>query len=129
MGSVRLQATALPMLATAPPQQFGGPGDHWSPETLLVAAVVDCFVLTFRAIATASKLTWQSLGCDAEGVLDRADGALRFTALHLRAHLRLPAGGDGERAKQLLEKAERTCLVSNSLAFRPTLAVEVTSEQ
>lgn len=128
-GSVRVQATGLPTLATAPPPQFGGPGDQWSPETLLVAAAVDCFVLTFRAIAVASKLTWQSLGCDAEGVLDRADGVLRFTALHVRAHLRLPAGGDAERAKRLLQKAERGCLVTNSLAFRPTLAAEATAEQ
>jgi peroxiredoxin-like protein len=117
------------MLATAPPPQFGGPGGQWSPETLLVAAAVDCFVLTFRAIATASKLTWESLTCDAEGVLDRAEGVLRFTALHLRAHLRLPVGGDTGRAQQLLEKAERTCLVSNSLAFRPTLVAAVTSGQ
>jgi len=125
-GTVPLQSAALPPLATAPPAQFGGPGDHWSPETLLVAAVVDCFILTFRAIATASKLAWQSLACDAEGALDRADGVLRFTALQLRARLELPAGGDPERARRLLEKAERTCLVSNSLAFRPTLAAEVT---
>lgn len=128
-GSVRLHSTALPMLETEPPAQFGGPGDQWSPETLLVAAAVDCFVLTFRAIAVASKLTWQSLSCDAEGVLDRANGAPRFTALELRAHLQLPAGGDPDRARRLLEKAERACLVSNSLAFRPTLAAEVTAEQ
>jgi organic hydroperoxide reductase OsmC/OhrA len=127
-GSVRVRATALPTLATAPPREFGGPGDQWSPETLLVAATVDCFVLTFRAIAAASHLEWQGLDCDAEGVLDRADGIVRFTALHLRTHLRLPPGGDPERARRLLEKAERTCLVSNSLAFRPTLAAEVTTE-
>jgi organic hydroperoxide reductase OsmC/OhrA len=125
-GSVRVESTGLPPLASAPPAQFGGPGDQWSPETLLVAAVVDCFILTFRAIATASKLDWERLGCDAEGVLDRTDGVLRFTALHLRARLALPAGVDPERARRMLEKAERTCLVSNSLAFRPTLAAEVT---
>jgi peroxiredoxin-like protein len=125
-GPVGLHSAALPRLSTAPPAQFGGPGDHWSPETLLVAAAVDCFVLTFRAIAAASKLAWQTLACDAEGVLDRTDGVLRFTELHIRAGLCLPSGGDIERARRLLEKAERTCLVSNSLAFRPTLATEVT---
>jgi organic hydroperoxide reductase OsmC/OhrA len=126
-GTVRLAATDLPPLATAPPPQFGGPGGQWSPETLLVAAVVDCFVLTFRAIAAASKLSWQALSCDAEGVLDRVEGVTRFTALGLRARLRLPAGVDPERARRMLEKAERTCLVSNSLAFRPTLETDVTA--
>jgi organic hydroperoxide reductase OsmC/OhrA len=125
-GSVRLDSAGLPPLASAPPAQFGGPGDQWSPETFLVAAVADCFILTFRAIATASKLAWERLGCDAEGTLDRTDGVLRFTALHLRARLTVPSGGDAERARRMLEKAERTCLVSSSLAFRPTLTAEVT---
>lgn len=127
-GSVAIDSEGTPTLATAPPPQFGGPGGQWSPETLLVAAAVDCFILTFRAIAGGSKLAWRHLDCDAEGVLDRSDGVVRFTALHMRARLTLPAGGDAERGKRLLEKAETTCLVTNSLAFRPTLTAEVIAE-
>lgn len=127
-GSVLVRSEGLPALTTAPPPQFGGPGGQWSPETLLVAAAVDCLILTFRAIATASKLTWRRLDCDGEGVLDRSDGVVRFTGLHLRARLVLPAGGDTDRAKRLLEKAEGACLVTNSLALRPTLTAEVTAE-
>ena len=127
-GSVVVRAEGLPTLTTAPPSQYGGPGDQWSPETLLVAAVADCFILTFRAIAAASKLPWRRLGCDAEGILDRSDGVVRFTELHLRARLVLPPGVDTERAKRLLEKAEAACLVTNSLALRPTLAAEIAAE-
>ena len=97
-------------------------------DGLSCPTAADCFILTFRAIATASKLTWRHLDCDAEGMLDRSDGVLRFTALHLRARLVLPAGGDTNRAKRLLEKAEAACLVTNSLALRPTLAAEVTAK-
>jgi organic hydroperoxide reductase OsmC/OhrA len=127
-GSVVVRAEGLPTLTTAPPPQYGGPGDQWSPETLLVAAVADCFILTFRAIAAASKLPWRRLGCDAEGILDRSDGVVRFTELHLRARLVLPPGVDTERAKRLLEKAEAACLVTNSLALRPTLTAEIAAE-
>ena len=52
---VVLTAAGIPDLATASPAEFGGPGDRWSPETLLVGAVANCFVLTFRAVARASK--------------------------------------------------------------------------
>lgn len=124
-GNVTISSPGLPPLATAPPREFDGPGDCWSPETLLVAAAVGCFVLTFRAVARASKLEWLSLDCRGEGVLDRVDGRTRFTALTLRARLRLPPGGDAERARRLLEKAERGCLVAASLAFEPTLEAEV----
>jgi peroxiredoxin-like protein len=127
-GTVHIDSAGLPPLATAAPPQYGGPGGQWSPETLLVAAAADCFVLTFRAVAAASKIAWLSLDCNAEGVLDRADGTVRFTELHLRARLALPAGGDAARARRLLEKAEAACLVSNSLRLRPTLVAEVTAE-
>jgi peroxiredoxin-like protein len=127
-GSIHVHAEGLPTLVTAAPPQYGGPEGQWSPETLLVAAAADCFILTFRAIASASKLSWQRLDCNAEGILDRADGVVRFTELHLHARLVLPTGGDAEKAKRLLEKAETACLITNSLRLRPALNAEVTVE-
>jgi peroxiredoxin-like protein len=124
-GPVAVRSEGIPSLTTAPPPQFGGTGGQWSPETLLTGAVADCFILTFRAIASASKLPWRHLECDAEGVVDRTGGVMRFTGLHLRARLAVPSGVDADRARRLLEKAEASCLVTNSLAFRPTLETEV----
>jgi peroxiredoxin-like protein len=124
-GEVTIHSDGLADLTSAPPAEFGGPGDRWSPETLLVAAAADCFILTFRAIAAASKLAWERLECNAEGVLDRTEGGARFTELHLRARLALGPGADAERARRLLEKAEKSCLITNSLALRPTLTVEI----
>ncbi|MBX3023739.1 OsmC family protein [bacterium] len=124
-GAIAVTGAGLPPLAAAAPPQFGGPGDQWSPETLLIGAVVTCFVLTFRAIAQASKLTWVRLTCDGDGTLDRIEGVTRFTAIALRAHLVLSAEAEREKAARLLEKAERACLVTNSLALRPVLACEI----
>ena len=45
----------LPEIISSEPVQFGGPGGHWSPEELLMAAVADSFVLTFRAVAQADE--------------------------------------------------------------------------
>src|SRR5436190_18707873 len=69
-GDVTVAAAGLPSFASAPPTEFDGPGDRWSPETLLVAAVADCFVLTFRATARMSKLPWISLTCAVVGTVD-----------------------------------------------------------
>ena len=47
-------AAGVPELRTAPPLDFDGPGDAWSPEQLLLAAVEEaCFLLTFRSVAQA----------------------------------------------------------------------------
>lgn len=123
--SVALSSRGLPDLESAPPAEYGGPGDKWSPETLLVASVADCFVLSFRAIARASKLEWSSLECDVEGVLDREDQATRFVEFRVKAVLEAPAGTDEAKAKRLLEKAEESCLITQSLKAKPTLETEV----
>jgi organic hydroperoxide reductase OsmC/OhrA len=126
-GDLELNAERLPTLRSASPVEFGGPGDRWSPETLLVAAVGDCLVLTFRAVARAAGLAWTSLGCDVTGTLDRIERTTRFSEFEIRARLCVPAGTDSDRARQVLEKAERSCLISNSLNARihlvPTIDV------
>ncbi|MFM8480573.1 MAG: OsmC family protein [Gammaproteobacteria bacterium] len=114
-GAVTLASPGLDELGSDAPAEFDGPGDKWSPETLLVASLVDCFVLSFRAVAKASRFDWQRLDCRAEGKLDRVDRATQFTEFTLHATLTLPAGADQERARKLLEKAEQLCLISNSL--------------
>jgi organic hydroperoxide reductase OsmC/OhrA len=124
-GSVAIASPGLPSLSTAPPSQFGGPGDQWSPETLFVAAAADCLILTFRAMARASNMPWLDIDCRAEGVLDRVEGVTRFTELRLHARLTLPAGGDVVRGRRLLEKAEKGCLVTNSLKVEPVLVADV----
>lgn len=126
---VTLTSPGLPALETAPPPEFGGPGDRWSPEGLLIAAAVDCFVLTFRGIAGASKYAWNRLECKSDGVLERVDGVTRFTSIAIGARLWVPEGSDCVKGVKLLEKAEQTCLVMNSLAVTATLEAEVVCEQ
>ena len=77
--------------------------------------MADCFLLSFRAIARASKFGWQGLECSVEGKLDRVEGKSRFTHIVVKATLHAPAGTDEARAVKLMEKAEQACLVSNSL--------------
>ena len=98
-GDIALASAGLPAIASAAPTEFGGPGDRWSPETLLVAAVADCFTLSFRAVAAASKLAWTSLDVSATGTLDKVERATRFTRLDVRAALRVPAGVDAARCR------------------------------
>lgn len=127
---VELTSDRLPSLRSASPAEFGGPGDRWSPETLLVGAVGDCFILTFRTVAAASKLQWTSLRCHVTGTLDRIDRVTRFTTFEIHARLEVPAGVDRDHAQRTLEKAEHHCLISNSLKSDIHLhtAIEIASE-
>jgi organic hydroperoxide reductase OsmC/OhrA len=124
-GEVALGSARLESLGVLPPAEFGGPGDHWSPETLLVGAISSCFVLTFRAIARARRIPWHSLDCAVEGVLEREQGNSRFTDYTVRACLRVPAGTDLAAADQALHKAEQGCLITNSLTGRCRLETRI----
>jgi hypothetical protein len=79
---VALEGERLPPIASAPPTEFGGPGDRWS----------------FRAIAGASRFPWISLACDVVGTVDRVDRVTQFTAIEVRARLRVPQGANEGQA-------------------------------
>ena len=113
--NITLSSPGLEDLESAGPAEFGGPGDLWSPETLLVAAIADCFILSFRAITRAARFEWLSLACHVDGTLDKIDKVTQFTAFAVRAELVVPPGSDEAKGRSLLEKAEKHCLISNSL--------------
>jgi len=115
-GYAQLSSAGVTDLRTAPPLEFDGPGDAWSPEQLVLAAVQSCFLMTFRAVAAASGIEFTSLGVEAEGTVDRSGGRTRFTEIVLRPRVVAPAGVDTVRLRRALEKAERACLVSASLS-------------
>ena len=124
-GDVPLAADGMRVIESAPPKEFDGPGNQWSPEGLFTASVADCFALNFRAIAKFSKLPWTQLDARTQGTLDRVDGKMRFTRFDTQAKLTVPPGTDLARAKLLLEKAEATCLVANSLSSERHLTIEI----
>lgn len=114
-GLVRVSSPGLENIASSAPPEFGGPEGNWSPETLLVASVVDCFILTFRAISNASKFEWITLECEASGTLDKVERTSRFTEFSLSARLSVPADTSADKAERLLHMSEKNCLITNSL--------------
>ncbi len=126
-GNIVVSGEGLPDLDTQAPPQFGGPEGVWSPETMFTASVANCFVLTFRAIARASKFEWESIDCSVDGVLDRPERATIFTVFNIHAVLRVPEGTRLELAQRLLEKAEQLCLITASLKSEIVLTTDIQS--
>ena len=125
VGNLTASGDNLPDIAIAPPLQFGGPGDVWSPEDLLMASISNCLVLSFRAIARASKLEWHSIECESKGELDKVERKLQFTSVVSIVKLVIPETESKEKAEQLLNKAEQTCLISNSISCGSQIKCDV----
>lgn len=115
-GSVTVSTKDAPSLDTHAPPEFGGPSGYWSPESLLVASIADCYILSFRAVARASRLEWSSIELEVEGVLDRVDGVTRFVRYNLKPRLSIMAPERETLARSVLDKAKRACLITNSLS-------------
>lgn len=124
-GYATLSEAGLPDLRSAPPLDYDGPGDAWSPEHLLLASVDACFLFTLRAVAKVSKVEFMSLELSSEGTLDRVDGVTRFTEIVLRPRLTLASGVDRARALWVLEKSKKACLVTASLSTPVRLEPEI----
>ena len=124
-GYAELGVTGVPVLRAASPPEFDGPGDAWSPEHLLLAAVESCFLFTLRAVARASQLEFTSLDLHAVGVVDRRDRVTRFVEIVLRPRLTVCAGTDREHVLHILGKTEKACLVSASMSTPISLEPEI----
>ena len=108
-GYAQLSTAGVPELRSAPPTDYDGPGDAWSPEHLLLAAVQACFLFTLRAIARLSKVEFTALELDAAGTVDRHDHGTRFTEIVLKPRLTV-AVGHRPRACAALAREEQNRL-------------------
>jgi organic hydroperoxide reductase OsmC/OhrA len=122
---VVLESKGLESILSAAPSEFGGPGDLWSPETLFTASVADCFILSFKAVATASKFNWEEISCTVEANLDRQEKTTRFISMLIKPKIRIPTSETEEKARKILDKAKSNCLVSNSISASIVLVSEV----
>ena len=119
-----LTGDGAPPIEGAPPPQFDGPPGRWSPEALLLSAAELCLMTTFLSVAERAKLAVADYQSRTEAALDKTADGLVFTRILVRVRLSVYAE-DVARAKDLLLKAKKFCIVSNALKVPPELEVEV----
>jgi len=116
-----LAVSGKPPVEVATPPEFKGHEGIWSPEDLYVAAVNSCIMTTFLAFAGREGLAFEEYGSEAEGLLEFVEGKFTFTKIVVRPRIVLRPGEDRAKAEEILHKADRNCLVSNSIRTEVTL--------
>ncbi|MCU0445584.1 MAG: OsmC family protein [Microscillaceae bacterium] len=112
-----------------PPEFPQGVAGVWSPEHLLVSAVSSCLMTTFLAIADNSKLNFLEFSCRAEGKLETVEGKYMISEIHLLPKVVLPKDENPEKAEKILQKAERACLISNSVKSKISMTTEILQQE
>lgn len=105
----------------ATPPEFKGHAGIWSPEDLFVASANICLMTTFLAVSERAGLAFSAYESTAEGRLELVEGKFQFTAITIKPTITLESSADAAKAKELIEKAEANCLISNSMKAKVTL--------
>ncbi|TKS61169.1 MAG: osmotically inducible protein OsmC [Nitrospira sp.] len=116
-----ISCAGKPDVQVATPPEFKGHEGIWSPEDLFVASANICLMTTFLAVAERAGLAFSSYESAADGRLELVEGKFQFTAIAIKPTITLKAVADAAKAKELIEKAEANCLISNSMKARVTL--------
>ncbi len=116
-----MSGAGKPDIQVATPPEFKGHEGIWSPEDLFVASVNICVMSTFLAFAERAGLRFTGYESEAEGRLELVEGKFQFTSITVRPTITLAADGDATKARELIEKAEANCVISNSVKARVTL--------
>jgi peroxiredoxin-like protein len=110
-----------PDVQVATPPEFKGHEGIWSPEDLFVASANVCVMTTFLAVAERAGLAFSSYESSAEGRLELVEGKFQFTEITIKPIITLESDADVAKARELIEKAEASCLISNSMKATVTL--------
>ncbi|MBH0198959.1 MAG: OsmC family peroxiredoxin [Nitrospira sp.] len=110
-----------PDVEVATPPEFKGHEGIWSPEDLFVASANICLMTTFLAVAERAGLAFSAYESTAEGRLELVEGKFQFTAIVIKPTITLESETDAAKARELIEKAEAHCLISNSMKATVTL--------
>jgi peroxiredoxin-like protein len=120
-----ISCAGKPDIQVATPPEFKGHADIWSPEDLFVASANICLMTTFLSVADRAGLAFSSYESLAEGRLELVDGKFQFTAIRLKPTITLTMSSDADKAKELIEKAEANCLISNSMKAKVSLEATI----
>ena len=100
----------------------GGVGDVPCSGDLLLGALAACQEVTLRMVAAAMGIQIESLEVEAIGDLDLRgtlgmdrEAPVGFSSIRCESRVKIKDDGRPDRARRLLENAERYCVVLNTL--------------
>ena len=111
-------ADGRPTLLGSADRAFRGDPDRWNPEDLLVAALSECHMLSYLALAAAEGLVVTGYDDTATGSMTtHADSGGEFTEVVLHPVVQIADPADRERARALHSRAHEVCFIARSVSF------------
>jgi len=122
-----LSCDGKPDMKVSTPPEFRGHSGIWTPEDMFVASVNACVMTTFIHHAQRKDLPLKSYESNAEGTLEFIDGKLKFTEVIVMPRISVASSDAVEAAKNFISRAEKGCLISNSINCNVIVKSEILS--
>jgi organic hydroperoxide reductase OsmC/OhrA len=122
-----LTAEGKPPILGSSAKAFHGDPTRWNPEEALMAALVQCHLLSYLYVATQHGIVVESYTDAATGTVQTdATGSGHFTEVTLHPVVTISAG-DPTVAQAIHDDAEKLCFIAQSVNFpvrhEPTIEV------
>ena len=97
-------------------QEINGTDTVWSPEHLLVASISSCYLTTFNYFAQLLRVELKDIRVRGEVEIEKVSGGGFWAkAYRIYPEIEFPNTPDPHVVDNLLSKAKRYCIVSNSV--------------
>lgn len=103
-------------LYVATPPAFGGQEKEWSAEHLFLGSIASCFMSTYLYFARRMKFEIAHLECHAIGQIELVEGKYKFTHIGVFPTVHVSDATLLEVADLAILKAQKSCLISNSIS-------------
>jgi len=123
-----LSSFGKPDIEIATPPEFKGHPGIWTPEDLFVASVNSCIMTTFLYYAEKNGIESLDYKSQAEGVLELKEGRLIFIEIKVKPLIFVKRDLDIQKTKEMIELAEKNCLISNSIKCEVKVLPEIKIE-
>lgn len=120
---VVIQADGPGELQGSAAKPFHGDSSRWNPEELLLAALVECHILSYLYVAGEAEIAVDKVSVRGELTLEAGAEGGQIRAATLYPEVWVSDAMQLPRAKELHEDAHRQCFIARSVNFPITLQV------
>ncbi|MBH0230510.1 OsmC family protein [Halobacillus yeomjeoni] len=109
------------------PKEMDGPDIGTNPDEMLLGAAATCYIISLAAMIERAKLPLKEMDMESEGIVDVTDGVFTYKKIIHQPRVVLTseaAERDLKKLNQLVEKAEKTCMISKAIRGNVELELE-----
>src|SRR5690606_12568840 len=109
------------------PPEMEGPGVGTNPDEMLLGAAATCYIITLAAMIERANLPLKEMALESEGIVDVTNGVFTYKKIIHRPTVALTNNAsekDYTLLRKLVQKAEKSCMISRAIQGNVELALE-----